>query len=198
MKDLQEYVKKNNTDTKLVEEIDKLVRSLVENSYMYNTYYGESQTKIEALKKLKTALSNKLNNISDNISNFSAFDVNTCQVTGDDDNAQLEVFSFTGKWEQPRSIIYASNYLKVKNVTSADVTHNSIKIGNLSEDANLTGTQCGMASYTSGSDTIYIPVTFRFNNKEVYAIFSNISFLSDSGIDLSFKIGDVLAGKIYE
>jgi hypothetical protein len=186
MKDLTSYIKENDSDNIVVKQIDNLVRSLVENSYMYNTYYGESQTKIEALKKLKTAMSNKLNDISDNISNFSAFDVNTCQVTGDDDNAQLEVFSFTGKWEQPRSIIYTSNDLKVKKVTSADVTHNSIKIGNLSEDANLQGIQCGVASYTSGSDTIYVPVTFRFNNKEAYAIFSDTSFLSDSGIDLSF------------
>lgn len=197
MKSLSEYIKEKDTDTRFVEEMDDLVYNLIQNDYMYESQYGKSQTKIEAFNKLKYSIYYTLNKILSK--NTSAFNCKECNLIGEDDSTFIEVYGFEEKDGQPRSIVRSGNTLNVKGVTSADVTNNSLKIADLPSDVNvsLTGTQCGTAEYTSGGNTIYVPITFRFDGKEVYAIFSDTSFLSDSGVDLLFRINGSVAGRIY-
>ena len=111
-------------------------------------------------------------------------------ITGD--SVYLEAFCFTDGGINPRGFLRTVNYLDVTNVKSTDLTNNSFKIATVPSDVYLSGFQNGVCKYSDGSNTIYVPVMFRFDGQDVYAIFSDTSFLSQTGKKLSFQITTAL------
>jgi hypothetical protein len=61
MKNLQEYVKKNATDTRLVEEMDSLNANLIGDENSYVNYFGKSKSFLESLSKFNYLLTGCLN-----------------------------------------------------------------------------------------------------------------------------------------
>ena len=125
------------------------------------------------------------------------FTINETGITGMDDTSNLEIFSFYDDLGQPRSFIKSSNYLMVKGVKNTDLTNNSLKIADINKRGSFTGTQNGFARYKKDNQEIFTPIMFRFSSQEIFAHFLDISFLSNSGIDLYFYISGVMHGDIY-
>ena len=61
MKDLTSYIKKNDSDKKMVEEMDSLNANLVGDENWYVNYFGKSKSFLESLRKFNYILTDWIN-----------------------------------------------------------------------------------------------------------------------------------------
>lgn len=186
MQEINEMIKEYDTDNSIVKEIDSIVYNMVDNDYTYESSYGNSETILEALKKLKEVINKEIlspiNNLGETI---EIKRVTMTSITGDWTDITAYYFEEYG---QPRAFFRTNNTLGVTNVKITDLTNNSFKIATIPEGYDITGYQFGACEYSEGSNKIYIPVMFRFNEQDVYAVFNDTSFLNETGKTLKFEI----------
>lgn len=124
MKDLVSDLRKNNTNTKIINQIDDIVCNIVNDDYEYESNIGQSQTTVEALEKLNNIITENilepLNNLSD----------------GGNSSENLTYYLVDGEVVNAVKCVNEEKYVVIKKLsgyTSSSVTTESLSNNNTLE-----------------------------------------------------------------
>lgn len=198
MQDINNYIKKNDTDNVIVSRIDKIIYDIVDDDDEYEDSYGNSETMVEALKKLRTVISdNLLDDINDAKEMLTNIDLQlTVEKSHNSSSSVINVYGrrSKGSWDTSEHKYQFLSITKMNfnlvDISSTDIDEQGIFVGTLKMSetfgvpVRFSGVLCGVCNINNISQMCMVKVVEDYSgsgNNKVYLLLNDTSVLTTTG-----------------
>lgn len=194
MKEINNYIKENDTDNVIVSRIDKIIYDIVDNDYKYESYYGNSETMVEALGKLREVINYNL------LDKINEEELTWLELTLRVNNNPISIYgSRTKKNSSDYNVLIIGDMnFEKSNITSSSVKNGEIEIGTIGmsgyPDKKVYGVLNGVCTINGVKQMCALRVDENVSGEtaKVYLLLNDTTILTSTAQTLSVEASGTL------